>query len=165
MKRERTTFLTPTTVESNWYTVDAEGQVVGRLAAKISQLLMGKHRPDYTPHVVCGDFVVVVNADKVRFTGSDMLHPDHEYYTTKMSKKSYFHHSGWVGGLKETSALNLWKKDPTLILKMAVKRMLPKGAQNRRMLDRLKLYAGPDHPHQAQQPLALPEYLMPVEAK
>ncbi len=129
MKSDRTTFLTPESVSPKWYVIDAEGMVVGRLASKISQVLMGKHRPDYTPHVVSGDYVVVVNADKVRFTGSDMQHPDHDYYTTKMAKKSYFHHSGWVGGLKEHSALNLWKKDPTAILGLAIRRMLPKGAQ------------------------------------
>jgi len=162
VKSDRTTFLTPESVSPKWYVIDAEGMVVGRLASKISQVLMGKHRPDFTPHVVSGDYVVVVNADKVRFTGSDMQHPDHDYYTTKMAKKSYFHHSGWVGGLKEQSALNLWKKDPTAILGLAIRRMLPKGAQNRRMMERLKMYAGASHPHQAQQPQELPGHLVPA---
>ena len=162
---QRTTFLKPADLAGKaaprWYVIDAEGMVVGRLASQIATVLMGKHRPDYTPHLVTGDYVIVVNADKVKFVGGDMVHPRHKYFTTKMQKKSYIHHSQWVGGLKETSAIQLWEKKPTEILRMAVKRMLPKNAMARYRMDMLKTYAGPDHPHQAQQPQPWPEHLAP----
>uniref|UniRef100_A0A7C2K066 Large ribosomal subunit protein uL13 n=1 Tax=Schlesneria paludicola TaxID=360056 RepID=A0A7C2K066_9PLAN len=145
-----------------WFVIDAENQVVGRLATQIATVLMGKHKPSYTPHVDSGDYVVVVNADKVKFVGNEMVHPRHKYYTDKMAEKRYFRHSMFPGGLKEIPAVNLWDKCPTEILRLAVKRMLPKNALARHKLeDKLKLYAGPDHPHQAQQPQAFPEHLLP----
>jgi len=165
---QRTTFLKSADVAvagaaaPQWFVIDAENQVVGRLATQIATVLMGKHKPSYTPHVDSGDYVVVVNADKVKFVGNEMVHPRHKYYTDKMAEKRYFRHSMFPGGLKEIPAVNLWDKCPTEILRLAVKRMLPKNALARHKLeDKLKLYAGPDHPHQAQQPQAFPEHLLP----
>jgi large subunit ribosomal protein L13 len=123
---------------------------------------MGKHKPEYTPSVDTGDYVVVVNVEQVRFSGSQMSHAKHEGFSTKMSKKAYRWHTQWPGGLREVSAIDLWTKQPESILKKAVQRRMPKSALGKRMLDKLKLYAGPNHPHQAQQPLPLPEYLMPA---
>ena len=122
---------------------------------------MGKHKPEYTPSVDTGDFVIVVNAGQAKFSGSQMAHSKHESFTTKMSKKSYRWHTQWPGGLREISAINLWEKQPEAILKKAVQRMMPKSALGKRMLDKLKLYPGAEHPHQAQQPLPFPEYLLP----
>jgi large subunit ribosomal protein L13 len=163
---QSTTFLKPADLEAGphapkWFVVDAEGMVVGRLATQIATVLMGKHKPDYTPHLVTGDYVVVVNADKVRFVGNEMVHADHKYFSTKMQKKTYFTHSNYPGGLKEVTAIQMWEKKPTEVLELAVKRMLPKNAMARYRMDRLKMYVGPDHPHQAQQPQAWPDYLLP----
>jgi len=162
---QKTTVLKPADLEGKhaprWYVLDAEGMVVGRLATQIATVLMGKHKPEYTPHLVTGDYVVIVNADKVKFVGGDMVHPENKYYTTKMQRKSYFTHSNYPGGLKEMSAIKMWEKKPTEVLRMAVRRMLPKNAMARYRLDMLKLYAGPEHPHQAQKPQPWPEHLMP----
>lgn len=151
--------LKPAEVEPEWFVIDADGMVVGRLATQIATVLMGKHRPDYTPHVLCGDYVIVLNADKVRFTGGGVVH-EHEYATTKMARKKYVWYTGYPGGQRNISALKLWEKKPTEVLRMAVKRMLPKTALGRHMLDRLKLYTGTEHPHQAQQPQPFPEPLL-----
>jgi large subunit ribosomal protein L13 len=157
----KTTLVKPADVQPKWYVVDAAGQTVGRLATQIATVLMGKHKPEYTPNVDTGDFVVVVNAEQVRFSGGQMSHAQHEHFSTKMAKKSYRWHTQWPGGLREVAAIDLWSKQPEAILLKAVKRMMPKNALGKRMLDKLKLYAGPNHPHQAQQPAAFPEYLMP----
>ena len=126
----RTTFLKPadvTAAKKEWYVVDADGQIVGRLATQIATVLMGKHKPTYTPHVDTGDFVIVLNADKVRFGGRQMVHPEHRFFTTKMAKKKYWWVTGWPGGLRNVSAIDLWKRKPEAILRNAVKRMLPKN--------------------------------------
>jgi len=126
-------------VEQKWHHVDATDKILGRLASDIAVVLMGKHRPTYTPHVDTGDFVVVTNAEKVKLTGN------------KWQQKKYTWYTGYPGQKSETAAARLEKK-PTQILRDAVRRMLPKNRLGRQMLSKLKLYAGPDHPHQAQQP-------------
>jgi large subunit ribosomal protein L13 len=126
-----------------WLIVDAENQVVGRLASKVANLLRGKHKPTYTPHNDGGDFVVVVNAEKARFSGN------------KEQDKLFRHHTGFIGGLKEITASELREKHPERIIELAVKGMLPKSALGRNMLDKLKVYAGSDHPHAAQKPTAI----------
>ena len=123
-----------------WLLVDAANKPLGRVASQIAVLLRGKHKPIFTPHLDTGDFVVVVNADKVRLTGN------------KAQDKYYYHHTGYPGGLKAVQAQALLEKKPTELLRLAVKRMLPKNALNRKILLKLKLYAGENHPHQAQQP-------------
>ena len=142
-----------------WFVVDADGQIVGRLASKIAVILMGKHKPAYTPHVECGDFVVVLNADKVRFTGKALAHPDHPYFTEKMRQKEYDWYTGYPGGRRVESALHRWSRKPEMILREAVRRMLPKNKLGKTMIKKLKLYCGTEHPHQAQQPAELPEHL------
>jgi large subunit ribosomal protein L13 len=127
----------------HWYVVDAEGMVVGRLAAQIAPILMGKHRPTYTPHIDTGDYVIVTNVDKVVFTGE------------KWRQKSYQRYTGYPGGQKEEVAWKLFQRRPERILELAVQRMMPKNKIGRHMLAKLKLYVGPNHPHQAQQPIAL----------
>ncbi len=127
-------------VEKKWYLVDAEDKILGRLASQIAHRLRGKHKPIFTPHADTGDFVVVVNAEKVALTGS------------KWDNKFYYRHSGYLGGLKQISARKLLEKKPEDVLKFAVKRMLPKNSLGRRQLKKLKIYAGPEHPHEAQQP-------------
>lgn len=123
-----------------WFVIDATDQVVGRLAVKIATILRGKHRPEYTPHIDTGEFVIVINADKVRFTGKKL--------ETKVYR-SYSHHPG---GLRETRAKEAMEKKPGFVLKMAVQRMLPRNKLGRAQMSKLKIYAGADHPHQAQQP-------------
>ena len=127
-------------VEKKWYVVDASGKVLGRLANKIAVVLMGKHKPTYTPHVDTGDYVIVVNADKVVLTGK------------KLDQKKYYRHSGYPGGLKELTARQMFEKHPEKVVYLAVKRMLPKNKLGRKMLKKLKVYVGPEHPHQAQKP-------------
>lgn len=127
-------------VEKKWYVVDASGKVLGRLANRIAVVLMGKHKPIYTPHVDTGDYVIVVNADKVVLTGK------------KLDQKKYYRHSGYPGGLKEITARQMFEKHPEKVVYLAVKRMLPKNKLGRKMLKKLKVYAGPEHPHQAQKP-------------
>jgi len=127
----------------HWYVIDAEGMVVGRLAAQIAPILMGKHRPTYTPHIDTGDFVIVTNVDKVVFTGE------------KWRQKVYQRYSGYPGGQKEEAAWKLFQRRPERILELAVQRMMPKNKIGRHMLAKMKLYVGKDHPHQAQCPIPL----------
>jgi len=127
-------------IEKKWYLVDAQDMVLGRLATQIAVRLRGKHKPIYTPHADTGDFVVVINAGKVSLTGN------------KWDKKMYYRHTGYMGGLKQISAKKLLEKKPDQVLYMAVKRMLPKNSLGRRQLKKLKIYAGSEHPHVAQNP-------------
>jgi len=127
-------------VDKKWYLVDAQDKILGRLASQIAHRLRGKHKPIYTPHADTGDFIVVVNAEKVALTGS------------KWDNKFYYRHSGYLGGLKQISARKLLEKKPEDVLRFAVKRMLPKNSLGRRQLKKLKIYVGSEHPHQAQQP-------------
>ncbi len=130
-------------VERNWYLIDAEGQVLGRLATEIASILRGKNKAEYTPHMDMGDFVVVVNADKVVLTGK------------KQEQKVYRRHTGYPGGLREVSYGRMMEKHPERVLEKAVRGMLPKNSLGRAMFRKLKVYAGPDHKHQAQQPVKL----------
>lgn len=139
----RTYMAKPGEVERKWYVVDAEGKTLGRLAAQIAHILRGKHKPTYTPHIDVGDFVIVINAEKVRVTG------------TKAVDKVYYRHSGYPGGLKATTFRDLIAKHPTWPIELAVRRMLPKGPLGRRQFKKLKVYAGPNHPHAAQKPEVL----------
>ncbi len=125
-------------ITKNWYLLDAENKILGRLASQIAIRLRGKHKPIFTPHVDTGDFIVVVNAEKITMTGS------------KWDQKMYYRYSGYIGGLKQISARKLLEKKPEEILLQAVKRMLPKNSLGRQQFKKLKVYAGPDHPHQAQ---------------
>ncbi len=130
-------------LDYQWYLVNAEGKVLGRLATELAKILRGKNKPSFTPHVDTGDFVIVVNAEKVVLTGK------------KMKDKIYYHHTGYPGGLKEINAEKLLAKKPTEILRIAVKGMLPKNSLSRQVLRKLKIYAGPNHPHEAQKPVAV----------
>jgi len=123
--------------------VNAEGKTLGRLASEIAQVLRGKHKPIYTPHLDCGDYVIVVNADKVQVTGR------------KLDQKMYYHHTGYPGGIKSISLRNQLQKHPERVLQAAVRGMMPKNRLGRKMLKKLKVYAGNSHPHQAQQPKSL----------
>ena len=137
-----TTFMAkPETIEQRWLVIDATDQVVGRLAVQIANILRGKHRPLYTPHMDSGEFVIVVNAEKVRFTGK------------KWQTMQYAHYTRYPGGLKVSYAKDLITKDPTRILREAVTRMVPRNRLGRKQMSKLKIYAGPSHPHQAQQPI------------
>ena len=127
-------------ITKKWYVVDAKDKVLGRIATEIAVRLRGKHKPIFTPHADMGDFVVVINADKLKLTGR------------KWDNKIYYRHSGYIGGLKQITAKKLLEKRPEDILRFAVRGMLPKNSLGRRQLKKLKVYAGPDHPHQAQQP-------------
>ena len=127
-------------VEQKWLLVDAEGQVLGRLAARLAPILQGKHKPIYTPHVDTGDFIVIINAEKVRVTGK------------KLTQKMYQRYSGYPGGLRERSLGTMLKRHPERVLEQAVRRMLPKTKLGKKMFGKLKVYAGPTHPHQAQKP-------------
>lgn len=139
----KTESFNPDTIERQWHLVDLDGQTLGRAAARIAQVLRGKHRPTYTPHADCGDFVVVVNSDRVVLTGN------------KLTKKVYYRHTGFMGGLKEITAQKLLAKDSRLMIEKAVKGMLPRGPLGRQMFRKLKVYAGGDHPHAAQAPQPL----------
>ena len=130
-------------LEYKWYLVNAEGKVLGRMATELAKILKGKNKPTYTPHLDTGDFVIVVNAGKVTLTGK------------KMKDKIYYHHTGHPGGIKEITAGKLLAKKPTEMIRMAVKGMLPKNSLGRQMLRKLKVYAGPKHPHEAQNPISL----------
>lgn len=146
-------------VKPDWFVVDAESQIVGRLATRIATVLMGKHKPSYTPHVDCGDFVVVVNCDKIRFSGKSLAHDEHPNYTRKLATKEYDYYTGYPGGRRVLTGSDLLERHPEKILHEAVRRMLPKSKLGRKMLTKLKLYAGPNHPHQAQQPGEFPAYV------
>jgi large subunit ribosomal protein L13 len=130
-------------VSRDWYVVDAEGKILGRLASEIAKRLRGKHKPIYTPHVDTGDFIIVVNAGKVRLTGQ------------KLTDKIYYRHSGYPGGLKETSAGKMLQEKPGEVLRLAVRGMLPKNSLGRAMLKKLKIYTGNEHGHEAQCPRVL----------
>jgi large subunit ribosomal protein L13 len=140
----RTYSATPADIDKGWVLIDADGLVVGRLAAIIATRLRGKHKPSYTPHMDCGDNVIVVNAEKVVFTGN------------KRREKIYYRHTGYPGGIKSNTAQDwLGGRHPTRVLEKAVERMMPGGPLTRRQLRNLKLYAGAEHPHAAQQPVPL----------
>jgi large subunit ribosomal protein L13 len=132
-------------VEQRWYVVDAEGETLGRLATRIADTLRGKRKPTYTPHVDSGDFVVVVNAEKISVTGN------------KLDNKLYYRHSGYPGGLRARTLREQLDRQPTEVIRSAVKGMLPRNRLARRQITKLKIYAGPRHPHEAQNPEALPE--------
>ena len=137
----KTTFMAnESNIERKWYVVDAEGQTVGRLAAEIAKVLRGKNKPTFTPHADTGDYVIVVNADKVKFTGK------------KLTDKIYFRHSGYQGGTTFTPAGQMMEKFPTRVLEHAVRGMLPHNKLGDQMYRKLSVYAGPEHPHAAQQP-------------
>ena len=139
----KTFMAKPGQVEREWWLFDAEDKVVGRLATKIATLLMGKHRPTFTPHVDTGDYVVVINAEKIAVTGN------------KANAKKYYRHSGYPGGIKETSYRDMLDKHPERIIETAVKGMLPRNKLGRAMFSKLKVYAGAEHRHEAQQPKVL----------
>jgi len=130
-------------VPRRWFVVDAQGKILGRLASRIAMVLRGKNKPEFTPHLDTGDFVVVVNADQVTLTGK------------KLDQKMYYRHSGYMGGIKETSARQLLKKKPEEVLRHAVRGMLPKNSLGRHQLKKLKIYIGSEHPHESQQPVPL----------
>ncbi|MCB9764863.1 MAG: 50S ribosomal protein L13 [Alphaproteobacteria bacterium] len=135
----------PAEVKHDWFVIDAEDLVLGRMATRIATVLRGKHKPIFTPHVDTGDFVVVVNAGKVRLTGR------------KLDQKEYYRYSGYFGSLKRNTAAEVIEKDPERMIRQAVKGMLPKNRLGRALIKKLKVYAGPEHPHQAQQPKPFPE--------
>ncbi len=139
----KTYMATPENVEKEWFVVDAKGLALGRLATRIADVLRGKHKPTFTPHTDAGDFVIVVNCDKVRLTGR------------KLDQKMYYWHSEYPGGIKGRTARQMLDRKPQEVLTRAVKGMLPKNVLGRHMLSKLKLYAAPEHPHQAQQPKPL----------
>jgi large subunit ribosomal protein L13 len=159
--RAGTTLVRKEDVAPKWFVVDAEGQIVGRLAAQLATVLMGKHKPDYTPHVLSGDFVIVLNAKKVRFSGKTLAHERHPYFTVKMAKKIYERYTGYPGGRRFRSGLEVLETHPDRIISEAVRRMLPKNILGQHMLKKLKVYAGTEHPHQSQQPEQLPPHLLP----
>ena len=135
------TFMaSPATIERKWYVVDAADKTLGRLASEVAKVLRGKNKAIYTPHIDTGDYVIVVNADKVKVTGR------------KLDQKIYYHHSDYVGGMKETTLREMLAKKPEKVVELAVKGMLPKGPLGREMYTKLHVYAGPEHPHAAQKP-------------
>lgn len=133
----------PAEVRRDWYVVDATGKTLGRLSTELARRLRGKHKPEYTPHVDTGDYIVVVNAEKIRVTGN------------KLKDKMYYHHTGYIGNLKSISLERLLAETPERVLQFAVKGMLPRGPLGRRMLSKLRVFAGPEHSHAAQQPIPL----------
>ena len=133
----------PSTVERKWYVVDAEGKTLGRLASEVANVLRGKNKPTYTQHIDTGDYVIVVNAEKIQVTGK------------KLDQKIYYHHSEYVGGMKEATLREMMQKKPEFVITHAVKGMLPKGPLGRQMLKKLHVYAGPEHNHAAQKPETL----------
>jgi len=133
----------PAEVRRDWYVVDATGKTLGRLSTEIARRLRGKHKPEYTPHVDTGDYIVVVNAEKVRVTGN------------KLKDKMYHHHTGYIGNLKSVSLEKMLDQTPERVLQFAVKGMLPRGPLGRQMLSKLRVFAGPEHTHAAQQPIPL----------
>ena len=133
----------PATIERKWYVVDATDMTLGRLASEVAKVLRGKNKPTFTPHIDTGDYVIVVNAEKIQVTGK------------KLDQKVYYHHSEYVGGMKETTLREMLAKKPEKVIELAVKGMLPKGPLGREMYTKLYVYAGPDHKHQAQKPETL----------
>ena len=134
----------PATIERKWYVVDATDMTLGRLASEVAKVLRGKNKPIFTPHIDTGDYVIVVNAEKIKVTGK------------KLDQKIYYHHSNYVGGMKETTLREMMAKKPERVIELAVKGMLPKGPLGREMYKKLFVYAGPDHKQQAQKPEVLP---------
>ena len=139
----KTFMASPSTIERKWYVVDASAYTLGRLASEVASVLRGKNKPTFTPHIDTGDYVIVVNAEKVQITGK------------KLDQKIYYSHSDYVGGMKEATLKEMMAKKPEKVIELAVKGMLPKGPLGRAMFDKLHVYAGPDHKHQAQKPEAL----------
>ncbi len=133
----------PSTIDRKWYVVDATGHTLGRLSSEIAKILRGKNKPTYTPHIDTGDYVIVVNADKIKVTGK------------KLDQKIYYNHSDYVGGMRETTLAEMLAKKPTDVITLAVKGMLPKGPLGRSMLNKLHVFAGPEHTHAAQKPEVL----------
>ena len=139
----KTFMANPAKIDRKWYVVDAEGQTLGRLASEVAKVLRGKNKPEFTPHVDTGDYVIVINAEKVKVTGK------------KMDQKIYYRHSDYVGGMKETTLREMMDKKPERVIELAVKGMLPKGPLGRAMIKKLHVYAGPEHNHAAQKPEVL----------
>lgn len=139
----KTVFVTPATAKRNWYVIDAEGKPLGRVAAKVATILRGKNKPTYTPSQETGDFVIVINADKVAISGR------------KRQNKMYYRHSGYPGGLRENTFEQLIERNPVEPMELAICGMLPKGALGRKLFKNVKVYAGPNHPHAAQMPVAI----------
>ena len=139
----KTFMASPATIDRKWYVVDATDQTLGRLASEVAKVLRGKNKAIFTPHMDCGDYVIVINAEKVKVTGR------------KLDQKVYRHHSEYVGGMKETTLREMLAKKPEKVVELAVKGMLPKGPLGRQMFTKLHVYAGPEHPHAAQKPEAL----------
>ena len=133
----------PDEIEREWWIVDAQGKTLGRLASEVARILRGKHKPYYTPHLDCGDYVIVINAEKIHVTGK------------KLDDKIYYRHSGYPGGLKSITLREMLKRRPTRVIRKAVWGMLPHNRLGRRMIKKLKIYAGEEHPHQAQKPKPL----------
>ena len=139
----KTYMANPDKIERKWYVVDADGQTLGRLASEVAKVLRGKNKPVYTPHIDTGDYVIIINAEKVAVTGK------------KLDQKVYYHHSDYVGGMKETTLKEMLAKKPEYVMTHAVKGMLPKGPLGRSMIKKLHVYAGPEHKHEAQKPEVL----------
>ena len=139
----KTYMANPDKTERKWFVVDAEGATLGRLASEVARVLRGKNKPEYTPHIDTGDYVIVVNAEKVKVTGK------------KLQQKIYYNHSDYVGGMRETTLAELLAKKPEKVIELAVKGMLPKGPMGRDMIKKLHVYAGPEHANQAQKPEVL----------
>ena len=139
----KTFMASPATIDRKWYVVDAEGMTLGRLASEVAKVLRGKNKPIFTPHIDTGDYVIVVNAEKVKVTGK------------KLEQKIYYNHSDYVGGMRETTLKEMLAKKPERVIELAVKGMLPKGPLGRSMYTKLFVYAGPEHKHEAQKPEAL----------
>ena len=139
----KTFMASPATIDRKWYVVDAEGKTLGRLASEVAKVLRGKNKAIFTPHIDTGDYVIVVNAEKIKVTGK------------KMDQKIYYHHSDYVGGMKETTLREMLNKHPERVIEFAVKGMLPKGPLGRQMYKKLFVYAGPEHKHEAQKPEVL----------
>ena len=139
----KTYMANPDKIERKWYVVDAEGCTLGRLASEVAKVLRGKNKPEYTPHIDTGDYVIITNADKIKVTGK------------KLEQKVYYRHSDYVGGMKETTLKEMLNKKPERVIELAVKGMLPKGPLGRSMYTKLFVYAGPEHKHEAQKPEAL----------
>ena len=139
----KTFMASPATIDRKWYVVDATDMTLGRLASEVAKVLRGKNKPIFTPHIDCGDNVIVINAEKIKVTGK------------KMDQKVYYHHSDYVGGLKEATLREKLEKKPEQVIELAVKGMLPKGPLGRQMFTKLHVYAGPEHKHEAQMPEVL----------
>ena len=139
----KTFMASPATIDRKWYVVDAADMTLGRLASEVAKVLRGKNKPIFTPHIDCGDNVIVINAEKIKVTGK------------KMDQKVYYHHSDYVGGLKEATLREKLAKKPEQVIELAVKGMLPKGPLGRQMFTKLHVYAGPEHKHEAQKPEVL----------